>query len=181
MLSKLSEKISSTNLTNLLRWWVENSLLKNKGECVPSWFLDKVVENEIKEIWEGSYVGVPDIEVSLTANIIGSHKFFMIKIENNWKRLKARPYLHVNRDDEKGNVAKNSFTAQIDIIRFVASIGANYKYSIAAIRLKGAFLQSGRTKRVNYLGHWGNGTVSVANCETWPNFDTVSVRKVDGF
>lgn len=86
--------------------------------------LDKAVDNDVNEAWDGTNKEVPNTMVPSNSNIVGSHFVYETRIKKDEKRLKARLRPHGNCDLEKGIVQKDSSTAQFDIICLLASTAA---------------------------------------------------------
>lgn len=76
---------------------------------------------------------------------------YKIKLGEHGKRLKARLCPHGSRNKEKDGIRKDSSTAKFDFIRLLVSIAACSNLSLASIDIKGAYLQSGLTKRDIYI------------------------------
>lgn len=79
-------------------------LTRKKKKCAPSWLLDKTVDKEVNEAWNGAYKEVPDSAILFNSNIIESHIVYKIKIKEGKKRSMARLCPHGNHDPEKGKV-----------------------------------------------------------------------------
>lgn len=74
------------------------------------------------------------------------------KLEENGKiPLKARLCPHVNRDNMKQEVRKDSATAQFDAICLMIGLKTMLVLRLVCIYIKGAYLQNGSLKRFIYV------------------------------
>lgn len=65
--------------------------------------------------------------------------------------MKARIVLHVNRDQMKYDIKKDSSSADMLLTRLVISLGVMLGFSLAVSDIKGAFMQSGPNTRELYV------------------------------
>lgn len=84
-------------------------------------------------------------------NIIGSHFWYIIKQEENGKRLKARSCPYGHRDSEKKNNRSECSNTLFVIIRLLLSIKAICGFCLSIIDIMRANLQSGPIKRAIYV------------------------------
>lgn len=125
---------------------------RRKMECAPPWIVNKAIEAELKSNCKDAYEEVMDADVPQSANVIGSHIVYNIKVEENGKkRLKARLCPHGNRDKEKDDIRKDSATAQFDVIRLVCSLATILGFRLGCLDVRGAYLQSGPIQRDIYV------------------------------
>lgn len=80
-------------------------------EFAPEWVMDKATKEEVELTWKGAYEEVTEEEVPSHANIIGSHIFYKVEVEDGGrKRMKERLFPHGNREKMRHTVRKDSAT-----------------------------------------------------------------------
>lgn len=67
------------------------------------------------------------------------------------RKLKGRLVPHGNRDNERGDIRKDSSTAQFDVIRLLLCLTTFLGLRLGLADVKGAYLQSGPIQRELYV------------------------------
>ena len=122
-------------------------------EFAPPWITDESFQKEFEDNWINSFEPISEAEVPRNkSNIVTCHTLYRIKQnEHGERKLKARIVPHGNRDKEKHNIRGDSAAVQFDAIRLTLSMASIRKYRLALVDIKGAFMQSGNTKRRIYV------------------------------
>lgn len=127
-------------------------LTRSKMAFVPSWVLDRALQEELDSNRHDTHDEVKEHEVGANANVIPSHVVYKVKNEEqNFKRMKARLCPNGNRDKLRKTVRKDSASAQFDVVRMLLSLTTLFRFRLACIDIKGAYLQSGQIKRCIYV------------------------------
>lgn len=110
----------------------KNDLTKSECRDAFSRELESWKEND-------AFIRVPYSSIPRDANIIGSHTIFKRKDDRS---VKARIVPWGHRDNEREDLRSDSPCVNLDIFRLVLSFAAEFKWTIAQMDVKTAFLQA---------------------------------------
>ena len=132
----------------------DSTVSESKLSFAPRWIIDKAIRTEMENYREsGAYEEVDWRKLPRGSNIITSHHFFNIKTDGEAGRLKLKCRLvpHGNQDADKDKVRKDSQTAQFPIIRLILSLCVIFRFFLATLDIKSAYLQAGPMPRTIYV------------------------------
>ena len=123
---------------------------------IPQWIREKARTSEFNTNWEPHVATVAAKTVSNTANVIGSHFVYKVKVNREHDgsqklNLKARLCAHGNRDAERESIRSDAAVVPHFGFRLVYSMSVVYGLTLAKMDIRGAFTQSGDAKREIYV------------------------------
>lgn len=116
-------------------------------ELVRSWLVISAIEDELSKSWGDAYSLVREWDVPRDENVIGSHFSYKIKVDESFKRLKARLCPHCNQDEGNGKIRKDYANKGLMVIRLLLSLASAMRFGLCTADVKRAYLQSGPNTR----------------------------------
>lgn len=115
------------------------------------WILREAFDVEMRDNWASAFEIVDQEALPPSVNLIGCHTFYKVKDYGGILRLKFRNVLHENRDRALYEVRRDSFSADLSVVRLIIFLGIILCFPFGTADVKGAYMQSGPIKREIYV------------------------------